>query len=832
MFAKASLKNILIVPLVIQITAIVSVISYFSYQNSRRTIEELAVKLNEQTTDHIKKHIINYLDNSHRIHNSLVANIESGIIDLNDYDRIQNIFWHQTKHLDSLSFIYFGNRNGDFIGVKKQEDGQYFAYIRDTSTIPNRNAYPLDRLGNRSDTAIESREYDPRQRSWYLQAQKTRTQTWSPVYSFASSNSKVLGISPITPIYNKLSQFQGVLANDLSLEEISDFLRNLEVTPNAKIFIVERNGEIIATSTAESPFKLDLEKQERLEIIESKDIVMKQTAQYLIEEYGNFEAIEDNRSLSFQLNDGQQEYLQVKSLQDKGLDWLIVVAIPERDLTSRINDNTRNTIILSVFALTIAITLVYITSQKTTKPILKLNRAAKELARGEWDKTIEIEGTKEVKELSFSFNLMAIQLKESFATLEQRVAERTTQFKEAKEAAESANRAKDRFLANITHELRTPLNSILGYAKIMQRDLAKTERKNSDPDSENHLRTIQQSGSHLLTLINDILDFSKTLAGKIELRPCQFHLPSFLEGVASIVAMLAKEKGLQFNCQYNNLPEGIEADPTRLRQVLINLLSNAIKFTPEGEITLKVTQISSSTSATGRVENLLRFEVSDTGVGITSEGLKKIFQPFEQLGDIKSRTDGMGLGLSISKQLVELMGGKLEVKTEFTQGSTFWFDLILPGAKLNDDLLLIAASQTNEILGYKGKIRKILVVDDIQENREFLIELLQPIGFFVMSANNGQQMLEIACTLKPDLILLDLNMPVKNGYQSAKESRKIPEIQNIPIVILSANNIAPEMQKDLQYQDYLSKPIQIDRLFACLQKYLHLEWIYEAEVGS
>lgn len=221
----------------------------------------------------------------------------------------------------------------------------------------------------------------------------------------------------------------------------------------------------------------------------------------------------------------------------------------------------------------------------------------------------------------------------------------------------------------MSHELRTPLNGILGYAQILVRN------KGLSSQQAEGLNIIQQSGDHLLTLINDILDLSKIEARKMELYAAAFQLPNFLESIAGITSMRAQEKDVTFVYEHKNtLPSGVEADEKRLRQILINLLGNAVKFTDDGQVTLIVSVLND----TQQTPKQIRFEVIDTGVGMTPEQLEKIFLPFEQVGDIDSRAAGTGLGLAISRQLVELMDSELHVKSELEKGSTFWFDLSLP----------------------------------------------------------------------------------------------------------------------------------------------------------
>lgn len=422
--------------------------------------------------------------------------------------------------------------------------------------------------------------------------------------------------------------------------------------------------------------------------------------------------------------------------------------------------------------------------------------------------------------------------------LEKRVGERTAelrqakeavilqnaQLKTAKEAAEAASKSKDIFLANISHELRTPLNSILGYAKILQRDTNLTSNQIED------LGIVQQSGVHLLTLINDILDFSKNNAAKMELHPTEIEVKSFLDGIMKIAQMWAKEKELPLKLKTDNkLPHNITADEKRVRQVIINLLSNAVKFTPSGEVILKITVLENIDGELGKIsQQKLRFEVIDTGVGINPEKLDKIFQPFEQVGDIPSRGVGTGLGLSIAQQLVKLMGSELKVKSKLGNGSTFWFDVIFPVTieKFVTSPPKQIQTETKRIFGYQGTRRRVLVVDDKKENRDLLVKILQPIGFEIETANDGQQMLEMAAFMKPDMILLDLFMPVKTGFTSAKELRKKSGFKDVPIIVITASSITIEMGNYLDCEAVLHKPVDEEELLSNMQKYLNLKWIY------
>ena len=407
---------------------------------------------------------------------------------------------------------------------------------------------------------------------------------------------------------------------------------------------------------------------------------------------------------------------------------------------------------------------------------------------------------------------------------ERKQTEQTLQ--QAKEAAEAANRAKSSFLANMSHELRTPLNGILGYAQIFKNDptLSVEHKKGID--------IIERSGNYLLTLINDILDLSKIEAGKIELSPTEFNFQSFIQSITDIFSLRAKQKGINFIYQaLTNLPLEICADEKRLRQILINLLGNAVKFVKAGEVRLTVGYEPNN-------KDQIRFQVEDTGIGIAAEELDKIFLPFQQAGDNDYRSQGTGLGLSITKKLVEMMGGELQVNSVLQQGSTFWTILNLPEVRKP------APSKPVEkgiIIGYQRIEQKttpiphlpfkILVIDDHFENRLVLVKILTPLGFEVMQANDGLDGLEKVQTLQPDLVLLDLMMPVMSGLEFISQVRQISALAKIIVIAVSASVFSHHRHESLAAgcNDFLPKPIRIEELLKCLQKYLPLEWVYKSK---
>jgi signal transduction histidine kinase/CheY-like chemotaxis protein len=836
---NVKLRNLLVVPFVLQIVGAVGVVGYLSYRNGQEAITNLARQLQNQVADRVDQYLDGYMAIPYQVNQQNLNVINQGLLDLNNLDQGQQYFWRQARDFRDLAYIGYSLENKAGVGAGTYQSTDRYPTI--AYHEPNQlmeYSYESDSKGNRTSIITEF-EYDTTAEVWYTSAKQAGKFVWR-IYTFPEVEGYVAA-SLNAPIYDRNRKLLGVLGTDIKLPTISDFLRRLQISPGAKVFILERDGMLIGSSAEEKPYRTVNGSSQRIRVDELRDPLIRATHQQLRQRFPNLNQIEQQQQFSFQLagnplerlTQPRNQFVQVLPWRDPhGLDWLIVIAVPESDFMAQIDANNRSTALLALGALLLSTLLGLLTARWLSQPIARLSSASQAIASGDLSQTVDIQQISEFRALAQSFNQMAGQLKTSFQEivdikegLEQRVIERTAELQQAKESADKANQAKSDFLASMSHELRTPLNGMLGYAQILQRDRA------LDFKQKVGVNIIHQCGTHLLSLINDILDISKIEARKLELYPKDFHLESFLQDLQAICRLKAEQKELQFAYEIqNSLPVAIQGDESRLRQVLLNLINNAIKFTDHGQVTFSIQTLDQAKpNAQGAVQQTLRFQVVDTGIGMQPDQLTKIFLPFEQVSESVRKAEGTGLGLAITQQLVEMMGGQIQVESQPGTGSKFWFDLTVP---VIQDWSIPAVTSQQTVIGYEGDRRKILIVDDRWENRSILVNFLEPLGFEMAEAIHGQEGLDIAESWHPDLIITDLVMPVMDGFTLTRALRQLPEFTALPIIASSASvfNFSRQQSQDSGCTDFLPKPVQTDSLLAVLQNRLALTWIVDRDL--
>jgi signal transduction histidine kinase/CheY-like chemotaxis protein len=397
-------------------------------------------------------------------------------------------------------------------------------------------------------------------------------------------------------------------------------------------------------------------------------------------------------------------------------------------------------------------------------------------------------------------------LVDKFNQLQHKLEKDNQKITELKIKAEDTAKLKSAFLANMSHEIRTPINGIVGMSYLAL-------QTNLTPKQRRYIEKIENSSKALLHIINDILDLSKIESGKLVIDKIDFDLRKMVNSSIDLIRFKAKEKGLKIKIKYSrNIPKKLHGDSLRVAQVLTNLLSNAVKFTEKGEISLFITQIDN---------NQFRFEVKDTGIGLTKEAQEKLFMAFTQADGSTTRNyGGTGLGLAISKQLIELMGGKIWVESEYGVGSSFIFELELTPAKNSDKSKILKYNKTSKKSIQDITNSRILLVDDNIINQEIIVGLLEHSNIQIDIASNGQEALDMFEVDKYALILMDIQMPIMDGYKATELIRK--KDTHIPIIALTANAMKEDIKKTAQYgmNSHINKPIDVEKLYQTLFQYI------------
>jgi signal transduction histidine kinase/CheY-like chemotaxis protein len=849
---KLRLHTVLITPFVVLTIGAVGLVGYLSFQNGRTVVEDLANQLTEQVSDRIDNQLKDYLEVPRVINQLNLDAVRAGRVDLSKPNSLTNQFWQQRDLFNPInpSAIYYGNEQGEFFGLGLQT-GHVWRISRVNQVTGRRfHQYGIDNSGNPIQLVSVGKQYDPRVRPWYQKVLQTGEASWTDIYpDFLEPRLK---ITLAYPYYAENSRLQGVFGVDFVLSHVETFLQQLKVSPSARTFILEPTGELVASSVGEATVL----GEKHVNALESRDRITRSTVQQIQRQLGKLEEIYSSRRFSFKL-DGQRQLVRVTPFSDTyGLEWLIVVVVPESDFMGHVQANTYKTVVICLFTLAVSIAIGVLAARWITRPIRAISDASRELAsNNKMNAPIKGGNIWELKVLADSFNQMSQEIQQSHEqledytrSLENKVKERTkaleaenrerrqaeANLRQAKEAAESANQAKSAFLAHMSHELRSPLNAILGFAQLLQRN-----HPSADSEQQNNVQIILRSGEHLLTLINNILDLSKIEAGRATLETVSFDLYKLLSDLKNMFGWTADEKQLWLVFERDpTVPQHLQADALKLRQVLINLLSNAFKFTQTGGVTVRVQRVEQGLDAQRSPpvvtsdQMTLHFEVEDTGAGIAKDELPQLFEAFTQTETGKAMQTGTGLGLSISRRFVNLMGGEITVRSQPGQGSCFAFDI--PVTVMEPLTATATSPQLHFELAPNQSQYRILIVDDNATNRLLLHQLLAPYGFDLREAENGREAIALWQAWAPHLIWMDMRMPELNGYDATQHIKATPEGQTTVVIALSASVLESEQAVFLAggCDDFIRKPFQTWEILEALHRHLGIPYGNAIDVAS
>jgi signal transduction histidine kinase len=669
--ARHSLRTVLIVAFVSQLFVAVGLIGWLSFRNGQQAVDDLASQLRHEITTQVQQHLQVQMVVPHLVNQINLDALELGLLKLNAIRTLDKYFWRQIQRFKTVSYIALATEAGEYIGAQIRNNGSIIVEILDRHSGGHLETWETDRQGKRTHISNLRPYYDPRKRPWYQAAVRAGQSVWSDTYVYFPGQN--IGISANHPCYDNSGNLRAVASTDFTLMDIGRFLKSLTVGKQEQIFIVERDGDLIATSSMEKPFYVSKNQQpvQQLQAQDSSSLLTRTAVNYLNERFGDLTMIDKDYQFDFLLLE-EKHFLQVTPFLDKwGLDWLIVVVVSEADFLAQINADTQLTILFSLVALFLAMFLGVMTARWISQPILRLNKAAKALAQGQWQALGKIERQDEVGQLAHSFQEMAHQLQQTFVHLEEKVQERTQDIEDKNiklaslnEELKKLNQEKSDLLSIVAHDLKNPLSAIQGAASLIQMDY-----DNLPPEELlEFAQIIDETSQQMFELIKNLLDMNQLETGRMNFSLSPVDLLSVLQGLMNDYGHRAKVKGIALKWvpeeeQQETKKYSVVADLKGLRQILDNLLSNAIKYSPAGKHVI-VRLISEM--------QFIRCEIEDEGPGLSEMDQQKLFQKFTRLSAQPTGGEhSTGLGLFIVKQLVEAMAGRVWCESKLGQGAKF-----------------------------------------------------------------------------------------------------------------------------------------------------------------